>query len=182
MDWAFFIILFSNQNGFFIALGMSQHKIPKWKQTLFLYLFAFTKVPMIFFARPKIVNIDDDESRVLIPYKRRNRNHVRSIYMGSLAIGADLCIGFLAMHHIQQINPKIIPIFKDFKINFLKLALGPTEFVCDQGDLAKKMVLAAHESKERQTLTFKGKAFSQVKGERVLVADFELTLSIKAKS
>lgn len=151
----------------------------KLKQYLFLYLFAITKVPMIFFARPRIKTIADTEARVILPYKRRNRNHVRSLYIGAHTIGADLCVGLLAMHHIQKINPKIVLIFKDLSCEYLKKAMGPTEFICLEGEAIADLVERAHMTKERQNLKVKGHAVSHVEGQEVHVLNFSITLSVK---
>lgn len=153
----------------------------KWKQYFYLYLFAITQVPMIFFTRPRIVAINDRESRILIPYKRRNRNHVKSIYIGALSVGADLCVGLFAMHLIRKINPGIILIFKDLSCDFIKKAMGPTEFVCTQAEEMKALVEKANQTGERQTQTFSGQAFSRVGNTQEHVMNFSITLSIKAR-
>ena len=134
---------------------------------------------MIFFARPRIANIDDKESRIILPFKRRNRNHVGSLYIGVLTIGADLCVGLLAMQHIRQINPKIVVIFKDLSCEYLKKAMGPTEFICLQGEEIAELVKNAGETGQRQTQTFQGHAVSTVNGEKVHVMNFAITLSVK---
>ena len=152
---------------------------PKWKQYLLLYLFGITKVPMIFFVRPRIVNMDDAESRILIPFKRRNRNHLRSLYIGALVVGADLCAGILALHHARQAGKRILPVFKDLSCEFLKRANGPTEFVCTEGAEIAALVARAAQTGERQTRTLSGQAFSLEGGERVHVMNFKITLSVK---
>lgn len=150
-----------------------------WKQYFYLYLFAITKVPMIFFSRPRIVNIDNKESRIVLPFKRRNRNHVGSMYIGTLTIGADLCVGLLAMQHIRQINPKIVVIFKDLSCEYLKKAMGPTEFICLQGEDIATLVKKSSETGQRQTQTLQGHAMSTVNGEKIHVMNFAITLSVK---
>ena len=39
---------------------------------------------------------------MLFLFKRRNKNHVGSMYFGALCVGADLTGGYLAMHHISK--------------------------------------------------------------------------------
>ncbi len=154
-------------------------KTPKWKQYLFLYAFGLFKIPMIFFVRPRIVRWDDAEARILIPFKRRNRNHLRSIYVGALVVGADLCAGGLALHHARKSGKPILPVFKDMSCEFLKRANGPTEFVCAQGAEIAAMVARVAQTGERQTQTLTGQAFSLVQGERIHVMNFKITLSLK---
>jgi len=134
---------------------------------------------MIFFTRPRILNIDANESRIVLPFKRRNRNHVGCMYIGALTVGADLCVGLLAMHHIRKINPKIVVIFKDLSCEYLKKAMGPTEFICLQGEEIAELVKKAGDTGQRQTQTMQGHAMSLVNGEKVHVMNFTITLSIK---
>ena len=61
----------------------------KFKTNLFIKYFGFTKVPLIFYCKPKVVDISNDSVTLKIPLLRRNRNHVGSMYIGALAIGAD---------------------------------------------------------------------------------------------
>ena len=68
------------------------------------------------------------------------------MYFGTLAIGADITGGFLAMTAINQIDCNLELLFKDFKADFKKLALADTHFVCNDGLLIQKMI------KKRQTI------------------------------
>ena len=71
-----------------------------------LWALGFFKIPLIFFCRPKIHEISDDKCVIRIPCKRRVKNHVKSMYIGALTIGADLAGGFLAMRHIEKTGKK----------------------------------------------------------------------------
>lgn len=60
-------------------------------------MFGFTKVPLIWLCRPKIIAINEKMVEVKIPLRKRTKNHLNSMYFGALAVGADVAGGFLAM-------------------------------------------------------------------------------------
>jgi acyl-coenzyme A thioesterase PaaI-like protein len=91
------------------------------KKINFLFkLFAFFKVPMIFYCGVKVIELDDKKAIVKIPLKRRTKNHLNSMYFGALAVGADVAGGILAFSLIQKRKLKISLVFKDLKADFLK--------------------------------------------------------------
>ncbi|EGU61037.1 hypothetical protein VINI7043_19073 [Vibrio nigripulchritudo ATCC 27043] len=85
------------------------------KANLYLQIFGFSKVPLIWLCRPKILNIDEQSVEVRIPLRRRTKNHLNSMYFGALAIGADLAGGFMAMGKAQERGGKVSLAFKAVK-------------------------------------------------------------------
>lgn len=150
------------------------------KGTALVRMLGLTKIPMIFYCRPSVVSISDEEVALKIPLRRRTQNHVGSLYFGAFAVGADLSGGLLAMRFISRQTQKIVPIFKDFKADFLKLAKGDVHFTCSQGFEISTLVERAAETGERQNLTLNiSAAVPSIDDEPV--ADMALTLSIKVK-
>lgn len=139
--------------------------------------FGLTKVPLLFLCSPKILRLDDNVCDVVIPFRKIVKNHLGSVYFGALAIGADTCIGMLAFDKIQKRDKRISLVFKDFKAQFIKRAEGHTHFVCEAGHLIDELIDEVLRTGERAHKTIPAKAF--VLGE--LVAEFELTLSLKVK-
>ena len=146
-----------------------------------LWVLGFFKIPLIFFCRPKIHEISDDKCVIRIPCKRRVKNHVKSMYIGALTIGADLAGGFLAMRHIEKTGKKIILIFKDVHADYLKLVEGDAYFTCNDGAKIKEAVRLAAETGERQNIPvdITVKVPSHLRDEPA--AQYTLTLSIKDK-
>ena len=145
-----------------------------------MWLFGFFKIPLIFFCRPRVVNISDQSLEVKIKLNRKTRNHLKSMYFGVLSVGADLTGGFLAMKHIRNHDANIALIFKDFHADFLKRAEGDVHFICDEGDKLKELVDIAYKTGERQSLPIHIKAFvPSISMDSV--ATFILTLSLKKK-
>ena len=154
---------------------------PKTKANYYLTLFSITKIPLLWFCRPKIVHISNKSIEIKIPLKRRTKNHLKSMYFGALSVGADITGGFLAMMCIQKSDRKIALIFKDFKADFLKRAEGDVHFVCNEGDEISKLVHKTIKSGQRENMIVHIDAIVPLISDDV-VAKFELTLSLKDKS
>ena len=152
------------------------------KETLSLWAWSFFKVPMIWLTRASVVEADDRHCVVRIPFSRRNRNHLRSIYFGVLCIGADVAGGLIAMRTIAKENAGVSLIFKDFKADFLKRAEGDVLFSCDDGEAIREIVRRAVASGEREHVTVHVTARVPSKLGEEPVAQFDLTLSLKKKA
>ncbi len=161
-------------------LGLLKSLPEEMKQTAFVRLFGFTKVPLIWFIRPSIIQLDDKVAKVKIPFKRRNKNHLGSVYFGVLCAAADVAGGVVAMKHITDSGRKVSLAFKDFKAEFHKRAEGDTFFVNTQGEEIKKFVESVIESGERENMTVLVEAFTEQMGDEP-VATFNLTLSLKCR-
>jgi acyl-coenzyme A thioesterase PaaI-like protein len=161
-------------------LGLLKSLPEEMKQTAFVRLFGFTKVPLIWFIRPSVIQLDDKITKVKIPFKRRNKNHLGSVYFGVLCAAADVAGGVVAMKHITDSGRKVSLAFKDFKAEFHKRAEGDTLFVNTQGEEIKKFVESVIESGERENMTVLVEAFTEQMGDEP-VATFNLTLSLKCR-
>ena len=150
------------------------------KANLYLKFFGLTKIPLLWFCRPKIINLDSNSVEIQIPLKRRTKNHLGSMYFGALSVGADITGGFLAMMCIQKSKRKVALIFKDFKADFLKRAEGDVHFRCDQGSNIVNLVEKTIKSGQRESMIVNIDAYvPSISSD--LVATFELTLSLKEK-
>lgn len=146
-----------------------------------LNYFGLKYIPLLFFVTPRIQSWDDTSFTVVIPLSKRSRNHLKSMYFGALAIGADLAGGFVAMEEIRQTKTKVALIFKDFEAQFLKRAEGDVHFVCEQNKEIKALVAQAIASGERVEMPVHVKALVPSKMGQEPVATFKLTLSLKKK-
>ena len=151
------------------------------KTNRLIRLFGITKVPMIWYCRPKVIEHTDEKIEIRIPLKRRTKNHLGSMYFGVLAVGADITGGFLAMDPIQESGRNIALIFKDFKADFLKRPEGDVHFICRDGLAIKELVKTAVSSGERHNYKLNIEATVPSLSPDV-VAKFELTLSLKDKT
>jgi acyl-coenzyme A thioesterase PaaI-like protein len=150
--------------------------------TLKIRLFGLTKIPMLYFARPSVIELTTERVEVKIPLRRRTRNHLRSMYFGTLAVGADCAGGLIAMQCIDASGERVSLIFKDFKADFLKRAEGDVHFICTQGREIAALVERTLASGEREEMPVQVTATVPTLLGAEPVAEFVLTLSLKKRS
>ncbi len=149
-----------------------------FRKTLYLRYFGLTKIPLLLYARPAVVEQSDNHTVIRIPLRRRNRNHQGSMYFPILAVGADCAVGMLAVTSIITHGEKISFIFRDFHADFYRRATDDVLFTCDQGAEIDKLVTQAINSGERVEKTFQVVAIVPAESDEP-VAKFSLTLSLK---
>jgi acyl-coenzyme A thioesterase PaaI-like protein len=138
-------------------------------------------VPLMWFIRPKVITLDDTTTIVKVPFSRRNKNHLGSIYFGVLCTAADIAGGLAAMKHIDDSGVKVSLAFQDFQAKFHKRAVGDTLFTNNQGREIKEFVAKVIESGERMSMPVHILATTKQFGDEP-VATMTLTLSLKKKS
>ena len=158
-------------------------KIPQSvRDTALLRFFGFTKIPLLWYLKPVVMEMDDKRCVIKIPLNRRSKNHLNSMYFAALCAGADCAGGLFAMKLIRQSGEKVSLAFKDFHAEFHKRAEGHTYFVCEQGEEIAAFVKQVLESDERHHMPMKITAKCPDKLADEPVAEFTLTLSLKKKS
>lgn len=147
-----------------------------------LRFFGFTKIPMLYYCRPTVLELNDERVVMKIPLTRRTRNHLGSMYFGALCVGADAAGGLIAMNGVRKSKKNISLVFKDMSVRFLKRAEGDVVFTCTQGRAIGALVRAAVESAERVEMPVEVVATVPDKLGDEPVAQFTLTLSLKRRS
>lgn len=147
-----------------------------------MWLFSVFKVPMIGYVKPKLISIDAEKAVFKIKLRRRTRNHLKSMYFGSLAIGADLAGGFHAFYLSDRMNKKIALVFKNFEAEFIKRPDSDVYFVSESGNLVQEMIDQTIATKERVTQSISIDAYTNYFTNPEKVAEFKLGLSLKDKS
>ncbi|MFN8579267.1 MAG: DUF4442 domain-containing protein [Candidatus Sericytochromatia bacterium] len=143
--------------------------------------FAFFKIPMIFFCGAKILEIDEKKAVVKIPLNFKTRNHLNSMYFGTLAVGADITGGIIAFQIIQQKKLKISLVFKDMSGEFLKRVEKDAFFVCEDGEKVSKLINKTIETGNREEEKVTINVYTDYYKNPELVSKFSLTLSLKKK-
>ena len=110
---------------------------------------------------------------------RQTRNHIKSMYIGTMTVGADLVTGLTAMLSIRRSKRKIILIFKDLNATFLKRAEGDTYFTCHSVEEIESAVHEVIRSKDRVNINVPVIATVPDKFGEESVAEFTITLSMK---
>lgn len=153
----------------------------RWKQTFLVWYFGITKIPLIFFVKPRVIQLDESQCVIKIPLHRRTRNHLKSMYFGVLAVGADLASGLLAMQLLDRSDHKISLIFKDMQANFLKRVDGDAIFTCTDGQKIRTLVEKVIDTGERHHEPLNIQVTAPDKYGDEILATFTLTLSLKVK-
>ena len=153
----------------------------RFKYNLYLWYFGLTKVRLINYCHPQIVDVSEKGVTLLIPLNRRTRNHVKSMYIGVMTVGVDLVTGFTAMLKIRESKRNVILIFKDMKANFLKRAEGDVHYICNERKKIAQAVDETLKTGERVNLLVPVTATVPEKFGDEPVAEFSITLSLKEK-
>lgn len=153
----------------------------KTKYHYMVKLMSFFKVPLLFATSPKVIQLDDKATTVYIPLKRKNKNHLGSMYFGALAMGAELSVALMAIKGTNESKHKVSFIFKDFSAQFLQRGDKGVYFTCEESKGVKALVAKAEKSSERVEKEFKGFAYIDQKTKEPILT-YTLTLSLKKHS
>lgn len=155
---------------------------PDWKATRLVWVIGFWKIPLIWYVRPAVLELNENVCRLRIRLRRRTKNHLGSMYLGALAVGADLAGGLIALHLTRSQALPVTLVFKDFQAEFLKRAEGDVVFTCENGPAIREMIEKTVRTQERVTLpvTVTSTVPDLYGSEQVAV--FRLGLSLKIKS
>lgn len=156
-------------------------KLQNFKENLFLSMYAWTKIPLIGFCMPRVIEASAQRTVLKIPLGYRTKNHLGAMYFGALAIGSELSIAMLAVKLIQESGERIDFLFKDYKADFLKRAEGDVHFICEEAQVVVEQINEAKNSTERINRTMTAYAIVPSVSATEKVATFELTLSVKRR-
>src|SRR3990167_5582776 len=140
------------------------------------------QVPMIGYAGAEITELNNARCVVKIPFKAENKNHLNSMYFGSLAIGADAAGGLLAFHKIMHTGKNISLVFKDFHADFLRRPEQDVFFTCEEGLIIDNLIMETIKTGERVSKPVTITATTTYEGKTEEVAKFVLTLSLKCSN
>lgn len=141
-----------------------------------LWVMGWWYIPMLGYVRPKLEQIDDKEARVSIRLRRRTKNHLKSMYFGALAVGADVAAGLHTFYFSDELGVKPSFSFRSMSGNFYKRAEGTVWFTSSDGQKVKETVLLAKETGERHHALIHVDA-KTANGETI--AAFEMEISVK---
>ncbi len=146
------------------------------KMRWLLFLMGIFKIPLIGYVCPKLLEINDDSVKVKIRLRRKSRNHLKSMYFGALAVGADIAGGIHVFYYSEIMGKKVSFAFKGMKADFIKRAESDVTFESNQGQVIKAGILESIETGERVNKTILVTAFDS---NNEVVATFEMISSLK---
>jgi acyl-coenzyme A thioesterase PaaI-like protein len=149
--------------------------------TLAVRLWALRNVFLLFFVKPKVLEVSERRCVVRIPLNWRTKNHLRSMYVGVLCIGADVAGGLISFHLMRRKKANFAFVFKDLNCRFLKRAEGDVHFTNEDGPVIQDLVRRTLETGERQEAVVHVTATVPSKLGTEPVAEFEMTLSLKKR-
>lgn len=161
---------------------MALSSFERFKMNCYLLLFGLKDIPLIGTAGVRIVEMDDACCIIKVPLKRRNKNHLNSMYFGALAIGADCAGALMALVENRKRGSPVNFVFKDFHADFLKRAEADTIFTCNDAAAVRATFDEALRTGERVNVPLRVVATTPAKLGVEPVAVFQLTLSVKKKS
>jgi acyl-coenzyme A thioesterase PaaI-like protein len=143
--------------------------------------FGLTKIPMLWFIRPSVVELSAERTVIKVPLTRRTRNHLGVMYVGALVAGADMTAGLNAMRRIRDSGERVHLLFKDLQVDFLKRVDHDAHFTCEDGHLVRDAVERAVTTAERVNQTVHVTTTVPKNLGTEPVARFALTLTLKKR-
>ena len=95
---------------------------------------------MIGYTSPKLLEVSDTIVLLKIKLRWRRRNHLQSMYFGSLAVSADISGGLHVFYYAKKMNKKVSFSFKAIEVIFLKRAETDVVFTTSQGLLIRSAI------------------------------------------
>jgi hypothetical protein len=102
--------------------------------------FMLWKLPLAFFARLRVDEMNMGKASISLPYNFMNKNPFRSIYFAALSMAAELSTGILSMAHVENSNIPVSMLVLGVKAEFVKKAKTRITFTCSQGELLEKTI------------------------------------------
>ena len=145
-------------------------------------LWALKNVFLLWFVKPKVVEINERRCVIRIPLNWRTRRaDIHAMYLGVLCMGADVAAGLIAFDQMQKRKLKMSFVFKALRAEFLKRAEDDVVFTNDDGNAIQDLIGRALQSGEREEEVIHVTATVPSKLGDEAVAKFALTLSIKRR-
>ena len=151
------------------------------RETLALRAWAFAKIRLISYVRPRVVDLTDERCEIVLPLSWRTRNHLRSMYFGALCTGADAAAALAALRASKKTGGRVAVVFKDMRAEFVKRAEADVHFACDQSREILALIEKADASGERESLPVHVVATVPKLCGSEPVARFMLTLSVRRR-
>jgi acyl-coenzyme A thioesterase PaaI-like protein len=155
--------------------------LERLRATIALRAWAFKKIRLISYVRPRVVDLTDERCEIVLPLSWRTRNHLRSMYFGALCTGADAAAALIGLKASEKAGGRVAVIFKDMRAEFFKRAEADVHFACEQGREISELIAKADASGERQNLPVHVVATVPKLFASDPVARFTLTLSVKRR-
>jgi hypothetical protein len=153
--------------------------IESMKHPVKFRMFLFYKLPSAFFSGVRLLSLDEQQCKTVVPFKWFSQNPFRSTYFACLAMAAEMSTGLLALAQLNKRKPAVSMLVVKLEADYFKKAVGKTTFQCNDGDLFKQTIEKAITTGEGQVFRATSTGTNE-QGEKV--AEFFVTWSFKVKS
>jgi len=151
------------------------------KANLLLKVGTFLKIPLLFSAGPKILEMTDKRCVLRLKLRRKTKNHLGSMYFGALNMGGEAAAGFIIIHNSRTIDPKVSLIVKDFRADYIKKATSDVYFVCDDIPQINEAFMEVSKNTGKKAFPVTIKAHILEDSQEIPVAEFNITMSLYKK-
>jgi hypothetical protein len=145
----------------------------KWR----FIIFSLWKLPMVFLARLKVIELNFQQSTVMVPYNYWNKNPFNSMYFAVQAMAAELSTGTLVILNTDGQN--ISMLVTGLSSSYYKKATTKIKFICLDGEKITFAIKKAIETGEAQTCTMQSKGYDI---DGVGVSEFNIEWSLKKRT
>lgn len=136
-------------------------------------------LPMGTIAGLKIIELDELQCKVTVPYKYINKNPFNTTYWAVLGMAAEMASGAMVQMYTHKLTPSVSMFVTGCEGKFLKRAVAITTFICNDGQLIADTIQKAIDTKEPQTIQSNVKGYDK---DNILLVDFNFEWSLKARS
>lgn len=145
-----------------------------------LWQLGVFKIRMIGYVFPKVKHFSEEKLIIRIPLSRRTKNHMNSMYLGALAVGADLAAGLPIAFMAREQKLKLSLAFKSMKSEYLKRPDSAVYFEVVDLKQFEQMIQESISKKERITKEIYVPAYVNYENDnKEKVAEFYMGLSIR---
>jgi len=141
------------------------------------------KIRLLAFISPKVVYYSQEKIVIRVKLNRRTRNHLNSMYLGALVMGAELAAGLPYAYFGTKEKLKFSLVFAGMDSKYLKRPDSDVYFEVRDLSIFEKLLEETKKSGERQSKQVDVDAYTfyndSTRTEKV--ATFTLSLSVKVK-
>ncbi len=135
-------------------------------------------MPIAWLSGLKIDFVSLDAASVNIEFGLLNQNPFNSMYFACQAMAAEMTTALIAMGYIDNHKENISMLVTDFQASYFKKAVGKVKFISSDGQLVKKAIQKAIDTREGISCSMESKAHN-TSGDCVSL--HKITWSFKVK-
>lgn len=153
--------------------------VEKLRNSFFLKLFLFRKLPLALIAGLKVLHFDDNSCVTSMPYGWMTKNPFRSMYFAAQSMAAEFSTAVPGVKAIEDSGRSIAMIIVHLEADFVKKATSRVTFTCED---CKKFTEGIDECvRSGEAVTVEGRSEGRDENGEV-VSVFRLTWSFKLRA